>query len=390
MRQVLITLVVLGMLLAGAVAPGQQAAAQSAPAPGSLAAMLELVPLTLGQAPGNAMLTYANLALQAEVSGVVVPESSEDESARDWISATSRLPIHSNASQMATPEWEEGLGFNLFDVDQVVEFSAPPANFTLLRGRFADDLVSRWEAQGYEARDTENGTHYTVRENFEIDFESELGRLAMASANHLAILGPDTIALSSVEELIVAAVDLAAGAGRSYASELNAASLLTGVPENLAAGTIVQGSALLDAGMPVEVFLTPEAPDVDAMATEMATRAEAAAAMPPIGLALLGQTAGAFAQDGATPVTEVPPARAVAVVVTTNSQAATTVAEVIEARLDGTTPVNWADFFAARTITVVEDEPVVTVELELAANTSPNILTDMLYRRELGFLAWGP
>ena len=131
-----------------------------------------------------------------------------------------------------------------------------------------------------------------------------------------------------------------------------------------------------------------------AVATEVAARLTAAAELPPLTVALLGATAGGPVEDLATsslPPTEIPAAQAVAVVATTNNSAAWTVAEVVDRRLgqdDGVLP--WSDFFTGWSIHVIEEEPVTRIELELAPDTSPGILTNMLYRRELGFLAWTP
>ena len=254
---------------------------------------------------------------------------------------------------MLRPEWEEFFGFNLFDIDQTVEFSAPPTSVTVMRGRFeADALTQQWEAEGYQEQSWPTGAYYKIDDDFAGEFESERSRLAMASANYMAVLAPDLIAFAPSEQLITMVLDLAAGTGQSLADELNIASLVQGVPDDLASGIIVSGTSLLATGDPA-IFLTgtPDALNLEDLATRTAESVAEAAAMPPLTVALLGSTAGGPVDELATSTLspeDIPAAKAVAVVVTVNDAAAWTVAEVIDARLqrdDG--PLVWSDFFTA-------------------------------------------
>ncbi len=360
--------------------------------------MLQRVPLIGLGGDAAGQVTYANLALQAAETGVEAPTGDPGQPIPDdWMAAVGTMSIHSRASFMTLPEWEETFGFSLFDLDQVVEYAAPPDSYSLFRGRFdTDDLVRHWEAEGYQSRETDAGPYYTIRGDLEIEMGSDTGRLVMASANYVATLAPDTIAFAATEHLITEAVNLAAGTGTSFADEINVASLLEGIPDALSSAVIIPGSLLLAMGDPAELVIDdPGEIDVDAIATRLAADAAAAAMMPPLTLALLGSTAGGHSRSpatgAATPVAGIPDARAVAVLVTTNHAAARTVAEVVDTRLQGSGGESaWTDFFPAWVISVVEDEPVVTVELELAPERSPSILMQMLYRRELGFLTWAP
>jgi hypothetical protein len=307
------------------------------------------------------------------------------------------MNIHSRASYMALPEWEELLGFSLFDLDQVVEHASPPNSYSLFRGRFdADDLVRHWEAEGYQARESDAGPYYTIRDDFEFELSSDTGHMTMASANYAAILAPDTIAFASSERLITEAVNLAAGTGTSFADEINVASMLEGVPDDLNSASIVPGTLFLAMGDPMPLLTEdPAEADVDAIATRIAVDVAAAAELPPITIALLGSTAGGqastIATDAATPVVPVPAARAVAVVVTTNDAAAWTAAEVIDRRLAGSSgEITWTELFPNWVISVVDEEPVVVIELELAPDQPAWILLQMLNSRELSLLAWSP
>jgi hypothetical protein len=392
-------LLVLVMLLSGSglsLAPSP-ALAQASPTPGSLGDLLRFVPLIPLGGDSGAMVIYSNPAQQLETLGLTAPaDLDERPGADDWITALGLLQIHSRASHMVRPEWEEFFGFNLFDIDQIVEFSAPPTSVTVMRGRFeADALTQQWAEAGYQEQAWATGTYYKVDDDFAVNFDSEGSRMAMASANYMAVLAPDLIAFAPSEQLITMVLDLAVGTGQSLADELNIASLVQGVPDDLASGTIVSGTSLLAMGDPA-IFLTgtPEALNLEDQATRTAESVAEAAAMPPLTVALLGSTAGgpvAELVSSTRSADEIPAANAVAVVVTVNDGAAWTVAEVIDARLqrdDG--PLVWSDFFTSWSVHVVEEEPVVRVELEPTPDRRPDILIQMLQRRELGFLAWSP
>lgn len=400
MRLLRTVLLVVVTLLGGLAPLIQPARGQGSPEPGSLRAFLGLLPLIPLGGEAHAMVTYTDLARQAEAVGIDPPKSGRDlPAADDWVHAVGALTGHSAAGFLTSPDWHDVFGFDLFSLDQVIEYSAPPTSISVLRGRFdPDDLIRHWEAAGYVARESAAGTYYSVAGDHEIVFDSVGGRMALASANYLAILDPETIAFAPAENLIMATMDLAAGTGdgRSLADEINLASLLEGVPNDLVSGTIVSGTALLALADPAAIFLTgtpdPASLDVDQMATRIA--APVAAGMPPITAALLGSSAGgpvgSLATSSLAPA-DIPDAEAIAVVVTVNDGAAWTVAEVIDARLrDESGPIAWSEFFTSWSVHVVEEEPVARVELALAPDRPPGILVQMLFNRELGFLAWSP
>jgi hypothetical protein len=305
--------------------------------------------------------------------------------------------MHSRASFMARSEWFDVFGFDLFSIDQVIEYSAPPTSVSVLRGRFdPDELIGHWEAAGYVAHESAAGTYYAVAGDYEIRFASSGGRMALASANYFALLDSETIAFAPAEDLITATMHLAAGTGgNSLADDINIASLLEGVPDDLVSGTILSGTVLVALADPAILLTgTPDPSDLDGMATRIAAPVAAAEGMPPITAVLLGTSAGGpvgpLAASTLAP-DAIPAAKAIAVVVTVNDSAAWTVAVVIDSRLrDDSGSIAWSEMFAAWSVHVVEDEPVARVELELAPDRPPGILLQMLFNRELGFLAWSP
>ena len=398
MRLLRMTLLVVVTVLGGLTPLARPALAQGNPEPGSPRALLGLMPrLPLG-GQTQAMVTYANLARQAAAVGIEPPASGQDlPAADDWIQAVGALAMHSRASYMASPEWFEVFGFDLFSLDQVIEYSAPPTSVSLLRGRFdPDELIGRWEAAGYVAQESAAETYYAVAGDYEIRFASAGGRMALASANYLAILDSETIAFAPAEDLITATMNLAAGTGgASLADDINVASLLDGVPDDLVSGAILSGTVLIALADPANLLTgTPDPSDLDGLATRIAAPVAAAEGMPPITAVLLGTSAGGpvgALRTSTLAIDAIPAAKAIAVLVTVNDGAAWTVAEVIDARLgDDTGPIAWAEMFAVWSVQVVEDEPVARVELALAPDRPPGVLLQLLFNRELGFLAWSP
>ena len=132
-----------GAGLTGGLAPlGARAEATASPVPagteaGSLAAMLGRLPdRPLGL--DGAMVTYADVARQTAALGVDAPGAAGDEEGgQRWIAAVMPLSLPQATGQhWARPEWREAFGFDLFQIEQAVEYGAPPFGLTVLRGTF--------------------------------------------------------------------------------------------------------------------------------------------------------------------------------------------------------------------------------------------------------------
>ncbi len=92
------------------------------------------------------------------------------------------------------------------------------------------------------------------------------------------------------------------------------------------------------------------------------------------------------------PASDIPDAHAVIVLLMLSPAAAETAAPVIEERLatgsSTRTGEPYADFFPRQTVEAVERSPVVLIDLTLGESTPPGILMQMLFSRDLEFLAW--
>jgi hypothetical protein len=399
-------LLLTGAGLTGWSAPlGARAGAVASPVPaeneaGSLAAMLGRLPdRPLGL--DGAMVTYADVARQTTALGVDAPGAAGDEEGvQRWIAAVTPLSLPQATGQYWTlPEWRAAFGFDLFQVEQAVEYGAPPFGLTVLRGTFdPGELRAAWARGGYQPIDLGAGEAYAVREDFEIDFSDPGSQMALGYLNVVALADDGTLIFGSTRNGVRGALAAAAGTEPSFAGRADIAPLLGAAPD-LVSALFVDGELLRAVADPAGAFLGDESPEE--FATRVAEEQIEARRLPPVAAALLGQTAGLIA-DGdqmATPEgVPAPPARLVVVLSTINSDAAVTAATVIAARLatGRTSPLMsgemadraWAELFPQRTVRAVSGEPAVLIELVPAPDVRPFILQEMLFQRMPGFLAW--
>jgi hypothetical protein len=396
-----------GAGLTGGLAPlGTRAGAVASPVPGgteagSLAAMLGRLPdRPLGL--DGAMVTYADLARQTAALRVDTPGAAGDEEgAQRWIAAVMPLSLpQATAQHWTRPEWRAAFGFDLFQVEQAVEYSAPPFGLTVLRGSFdPGELRAAWARGGYQPIDLGAGEAYAVREDFAIDFGDPGSRMALGYLNVVALADDGTLIFGSTRDGVRGALATAAGRGPSFTGRAGIAPLLRAAPADLVSALLVDGELLRAVADPAGAFLGEESP-AD-FATRVAEEQVEARRMPSVAAALLGQTAGLIADGNqmTTPeATPTPSARLVVVLSTTNPDAAETAATVIAERLatGRTSPLMSgemadrarAELFPGRTVRAVSGEPAVLIELAPALGVRSFILQEMLFQRMPGFLAW--
>ena len=400
-------LLLTGAVLAGGLAPlGARARAVGSPVPtktetGSLAAMLGRLPdRPLGL--DGAMVTYADVARQTAVLGVDAAGAAGDvEGGQRWIAAVTPLSLPQATGQHWTlPEWRAAFGFDLFQVEQAVEYGAPPFGLTVLRGTFdPGELRTAWARGGYQSIDLGAGEAYAVREDFEIDFSDPGSRMALGYLNVVALADDGTLIFGSTRDGVRGALAAVAGTEPSFAGRADVAPLLGAAPPDLVSALLLDGELMRAVADPAGAFLGNESPQD--FATRVAEEQVEARRLPPVAAALLGQTAGliADANQMATPeAIPAPPARLIVVLRTIIPDAAETAATVIAERLatGKTSPMmsgemadrSWAELFPERTVRAVSGEPALLIELVPAPGVRPFILQEMLFQRMPGFLAW--
>jgi hypothetical protein len=403
---VLAFLLLLSGGLCGELAPlAARAEATSSPVPdgmdvSALAAMLRRLPnRQLGL--DGAMVTYADVARQTAALAAGAPREAGEEGRQRWIAAVQQLTLPQATSQhWAQPEWRETFGFDLYQIEQAVEYGAPPFGLTVLQGTFDPvELRAAWARGGYQPIDLGAGESYAVREDFEIDFSNPGSRMALAYLNVVAIADDGTLIFGSTRDGVREALAATAGTEPSFADRADVAPLVRAAPPDLVSALLVDGELLRAVADPAAAFLGDEAPQD--FATRVADEQIEARRLPPVAAALLGRTAGLLPGDFgiATPeAIPMPSARLVAALSTISPDAAQTAATVIAERLaTGRTPPHmsgdlahrpWVELFPQQTMHVVSGEPAVLIELVPAPGVPPFILQSMLFQRIPGFLAW--
>jgi hypothetical protein len=402
------------LLLAGAGLPGDLAPpgvrAQATASPRSTDVEASKLGEMLGRLPDRplgldgAMVTYADVALQTTSLSVTPSRDAGDqEGLQQWMAAVMPLNLpQSTGRHWSLPEWREAFGFDLFQVEQAVEYAAPPFGLTVLRGSFDPaELRAAWARGGYRPIDLGAGEAYAVREDYEIAFSDPGSRMALSYLNVVALSDDGTLVLGSTRDGVRGALAAAAGTAPTFAERADVASMVRAAPPNLVSALLVDGELLHTLPDPAEAFLGDES--LEDFATRAATEQTEARRLPPVAAVLLGQMAGAIAAGNGMATPSSPPAlpvRLVVILATIGPEAAQTAATVIAERLARQrTPLMmtremtarpWAELFPEREVRAVPGESAVLIELVSAAGVSPFILQDMLFQRTPGFLAWEP
>jgi hypothetical protein len=219
--------------------------------------------------------------------------------------------------------------------------------------------------------------------------------LSFSTLRTLAILPDGTFVWGQRPEPVRAVAAVAAGAP-SLLDRTPISSLLEAVEAPLASSMLIPGSALAGSTLdPRAVIATGPTPGAEEdLATAIASAEAELRQMPPVGFTLLGvDFGGEFFNVEGTP-------EALAVAPTPNrlrfyvqfaSQAdAATAAVVIERRLatgsSQRVELPWSELFGGWEISVVAGRPVVRIVLDPGARRS--LWYNLLYNRDLGFLAW--
>lgn len=377
---------------------GPALAAQTPAAVAGDAGLLPLLRLLPDGPLGETGLKYADYAAQRAALGIA--DTGEDIDPDAWTAAMGSSVMIPNAMAVPVdPMWREGLGFDLRDVDRMVDRGPSDASILLLAGRFdAATLTAAWEAGGYTPVDTGGVRWHTLgADNVLFDPEVPLSDWHLGALSHLALLDGETVVGTATRADMERVLALHAGEGTSAAAGQAAA--MAAAPADLAVGWMVDGTALLAIGDPLATL--PNNPNVPAdvqerIATQAAELAEEAPRMPPIALALAGATAGAATALTAEAFPEAPAGRAVAVLVPERAGDAAMVAETVTRRLTTMTisgPENYggrpyAEVFPGMVVETTPDGAVV-IDLEPAAGVPAALLMDLMARRQLAIVVWG-
>jgi hypothetical protein len=196
----------------------------------------------------STILTHADMAAYWEVRGIDPPQALNDETAEHWIEIGQYLPVNDGVMlQYLAQDWDDLVGFSLWDADQLTVANEPPDQIRLYHGSFdPEQIAERLEAAGYESE--RDGDFVLVTNPSEdLDLTSDLGRITLGNYNHVAASETLVIASRSSDARELA---LAAGAGDapSLAEQLGLGGLLAEMTGYL----VLSGSVLSAQGLGID------------------------------------------------------------------------------------------------------------------------------------------
>ena len=345
--------------------------------------------------------TYADIGGQLAAVGVAAPSDPDDPAAEEWSRATVGLTIPSPLREQGlNPVWADTFGFGALDLDQALTIGEPPSQTTLMRGRFDVAAVrDAWRRNGYRAREIDGVTIASRPEGAGSDLSTDVGRLTLGAFDQMAFLDDETLVAARTADAVAAVLAVAAGTRPSLAERAEIAALLRTAPPDLASAAIVSGAALRGSDAAALLEGGTEPAQANALATRIATDIAEREAMPPVRFVLIGVTAGGpvalpRAADGPTPTpppAATPEAQIAIRVLFADRAAAEAATPLVGRRLaDGTSALTqqpYAGFFPDPRLTVAASEPVLALDLR-AEGRPQAVIWQMLYARDLGFLAW--
>jgi hypothetical protein len=313
---------------------------------------------------------YADMAGQLRAVGVKTPVDLNDDAAKHaWTAAVRGLIGPQALTYALVPDWKTTFGFEAFDIDQSLEFGAPPLVLTAYRGRFKPDAIgAALKAGGYKSIDQSGAVVWSLWEDEKISLDKSANKLALARMNNVALLGDNVLLAAPRLDALKAMLAAAAKTGPSMAADKDLGALVTGTTAGLASGMFVSGDSVTMEPTPVKTILAG---------------ITYGAAVPP---------------DQATPVTAssrqtdgVDLAKMELTLLLNDSADAKTFSKSIDAGLKTGISVitnsSYADYFSDWKIALVSNTPIVAVELTFAADHAPATWSKFVYNRDLGFLS---
>lgn len=348
----------------------------------SLAAMLAHLPAVIAELEDSnqAIAAYADIAAQLAAFDLDAPERMTDDGDGAWAAVITGLPFPSPALQYQRAVGDH-YGFDLVQVDQALSIALPPFERALYRGRLDEARIVRaLRRVVYTPVGSNERPILPLRGDFEQDILAPAA-YKLSAMNYATVLDDGTLAFSSAQGALVAMLAVEAGQQSSLAERDDMVALLVGLPDGLVSAHILHGSALAT-GVPDELL------DMDA------TENGGPGAMPPVEMARLGFTAVGPIPDAeeAALLPDRPDANAVIVLRMRNADAATSAVPVLVERpateSSEQTKLPYADLFPERTVEAMSGTPEIWITLTLGEGVSRGILMQLLYSRDLGFLAW--
>ncbi len=182
--------------------------------------LLALVPQAAAQ--DNALVTYGDLAAWHAATGIprvddVAGVEALTDLERAWLlyvmPRQTAPPSSLGIQYLFQEDMRPAYGFDLFAVDRFVATDTPPANITVIDtgldpARVGDALL----ATGYAAEAIDGGTFYRILDDYEVALGADLPRVGMmGDLNRIVVLDGGAIVIARADEVAQSVLDARAG-----------------------------------------------------------------------------------------------------------------------------------------------------------------------------------
>ena len=329
--------------------------------------LLGMIPASAASVAPGQLAAFADIAGQLAAAGVTPPAGPNASAGviDAWTGAVRALAGPSITDRGGSTEWLATFGFDVFAIDQSLEFGELPLALNVFRGRFnSKDIGSALQRSGYTEVDRPGAAVWSLHGDESISLDIPANRLALARMNNVASVGDRLLLAATRLDALDAMLETIAGKRPSMASDGEMLALLRGVPNPLASCLILTGDAVL---------LNPR--DVKLLLAGVTYGAAGAPRHPP-----------------AAPGGERPShAKWDLAVLTTSEASAAALAAAIPANLRSgrslATQAPLTDYFSDWTVEALSNEPIVTVEITFAPDRDASLWLRFVSQRDLGFLS---
>ena len=236
-----------------------QSASRGDPVNATLLDLLTFIPLSLVEenfTEGAELATFGDAELRLSTVGVEIAGPDDPETDRELFRATQPIPYGRIAQGMLRADDPMALfGWSLGDVQQSLFTLAYAGgeSIEILRGTFERaSLEAAWSANGYEMVNVDGQSVASLSAEPTIDMESELGRIALSSANNATLLDEGTLVYCSSLAGLTSVLEAGNGESASLGTDAIVRSLVEAVPEALSGASVLPGGAFI-AQLPITV-----------------------------------------------------------------------------------------------------------------------------------------
>lgn len=250
-----------------------------------LNSMLQYVPG--GKLDGEIFVVWNDYATQV----AAIQENKPDESSNVSRDDLAMMGVYVSVPDIAmyATMLPELVGYSFGDINQALTFGTPPNTGLIVEVQTDEEaLIEFWESMGYEERDNEHGSFWTIGEEAEINITNDIQRSLMARVNNVAILADGVLAYTSTSALLGEIQAVAAGDKPNVHAELET---VTGaLPADTTSIMILGGEAMALEAALATVMLAPD--QAVALDEKITASDDAVGPMPVTRTVCIGATAG--------------------------------------------------------------------------------------------------